>query len=82
MADIVKSKVIPVLKIERWYQKHIFFHRVVADFSPLNNCIIHTESVSQRISKIGQHLAKLQTKVQWHVFFDSQCRYRRCDGIC
>ena len=32
-----------------------------------------TECGSERIFKIGQYLAKIWTKVWWHVFFDSQC---------
>jgi len=35
--------------------------------------LVSSESVSEKILKIGQHLAKLWTISQWLVFFDSQC---------
>ena len=34
-----------------------------------------TESNSERILKIGQHLVKLWARVRCLVFFDSQCSY-------
>jgi len=42
----------------------------------LDSCIFTSESVSEKKLKIGQHLAKLWTILQWLVF-DSQCSVRR-----
>ena len=34
---------------------------------------VASESSSERILKISQHLPKLCPKLEWHVFFDSRC---------
>jgi len=33
------------------------------------------KSVSERILKIGQYLAKMEAKIEWHLFFCTQCMF-------
>ena len=60
-----------------WHTLWTICNNVLVNYFTKFDCKLSTECDSERIFKIGHHLARMWTKVQWHV-----CYGWPCGGCC